>query len=188
MTTIKDSMDEFYAEIAKLPDTLEKTALAQPVTVVPTNTSLTVGKQNPPVYAPPTTPNEPTDAESLKVYTIQQSKSLIANLLETLEALQSMAVSTADGKLVTGYATIGGSAVAALANLNSLALAEQKEKAAVELETQKHQQRIAMLSAKKPNQTNTVNIIAGREEIMKLLAEDQAHVRPEDNSGDDDDN
>jgi hypothetical protein len=93
-----------------------------------------------------------------------------------------MVVTTADGKLVNGYATLGGSITALLAGFNTLGLAERKEVATRELELQKHHQKIELLSAKKPAQRNTVNIIAGREDIMKMLACEGDMSRPIDNS------
>ena len=97
----------------------------------------------------------------------------LANIImqgkSTLEQLQDTVVNTCDGKAINGYATLVASLSKVLDTANSIGMEKSRIKSSIDMENLKHQHKTQQKASENPGTQNTVNIIAGREEVMKML-------------------
>lgn len=122
-----------------------------------------------PTQQPQPQGNEPKSPDEIHDYVLDQCKDIIQQGKETLEQLQDTVINTCDGKAINGYATLLASLGKVLDTANAIGMERSRIKSAVEMENLKHSHKTQI----KPNEggvtKNTLNIIAGREEVMKML-------------------
>ena len=107
--------------------------------------------------------------EDIQNYILSQCQDIIKQGKDTLEQLQDTVVNTCDGKAINGYATLVASLSKVLDTANSIGMEKSRIKSSVELENLKHLHKTQIKSTESPTTNNTVNIVAGREEVMKML-------------------
>ena len=143
-------------------DIEEQKQTALPVKVEPKELTTTEQPQ-PPAIA------EKSSTEDIQNYVLSQCQEIIQQGKTTLEQLQDTVINTCDGKAINGYATLVASLSKVLDTANAIGMEKSRIKSAVDMENLKHQHKTQIKSAE-PNVTkNTVNIVAGREEVMKML-------------------
>jgi len=173
-----ESQDTLLEELKNLSKTLktevkkEKEAAAS----MPSPVSTSV----PTVSAPPVTASDAsitavaapslTD-ENVGDFVLKKSEELVNQSIETVKELQTLVVGTLDVKTMLAYAELLKAATGAIDTLNSLNIEKKKQAAAKELKQMDIDSRQKAIETKKPN--NTVNIIATRDEIIKMLSGDQ---------------
>lgn len=128
----------------------------------PESTELAV--QDPSASVPDT--NNP---EEIQDFVLKQCQDLIKQGKETLEQLQDTVINTCDGKAINGYATLVASLGKVLDTANSIGMEKSRIKSSIEMENLKHKHKTQIKSSEPQNVTNNALIVAGREEIMKML-------------------
>lgn len=116
-----------------------------------------------PIIKPPLT------NEGLSDFILAKTEELVMNGLGTVKDLQQTIGMTMDGKVMAAYANIIAATNTALTTLNAINLEHSKQKAQRELKEME-------LTAKKEigpanNTHQTVNLIANRETILKMLTD-----------------
>lgn len=129
--------------------------------------TLTFNPSSTPISAIPIKP--PLNEDGISDFIIQRTEELVMNGLETVKDLQLVVAGTLDAKAMQGYANIMSATTAALDTLNNINLEKKKIKAQRELKE-------LDIAAKKEigpskNTHNTLNIVASRENILKMLSE-----------------
>lgn len=112
---------------------------------------------------------EDKSPEEIQNYILAQCKDVIMQGKSTLEQLQDTVVNTCDGKAINGYATLLASIGKVMDTANAIANERSRVKSAVEMENLKHKHKTQIKSSEPTNVTNNALIVAGREEIMKML-------------------
>ena len=116
-----------------------------------------------------TIPTSAENPEEIQNYVLEQCKDIIMQGKSTLEQLQDTVVNTCDGKAINGYATLLASLGKVMDTANAIANERSRIKSAVEMENLKHKHKTQIKSSEPQNITNNALIVAGREEIMKML-------------------
>lgn len=133
-------------------------------------------KQPEPISQPPQSTEQinisnssenPTDIQN---YVLKQCQDIILQGKETLEQLQDTVINTCDGKAINGYATLVASLSKVLDTANSIGMEKSRIKSSIEMENLKHQHKTQIKTSGPATTQNTVNIVAGREEVMKMLS------------------
>ncbi len=114
---------------------------------------------------------EDRSPEEIQDYILSQCKDVIMQGKSTLEQLQDTVVNTCDGKAINGYATLLASLGKVMDTANAIANERSRIKSAIEMENLKHKHKTQMKSSEPSNVTNNALIVAGREEIMKMLSQ-----------------
>lgn len=114
---------------------------------------------------------EDKSPEEIQDYILSQCKDVIMQGKSTLEQLQDTVVNTCDGKAINGYATLLASLGKVMDTANAIANERSRIKSAIEMENLKHKHKTQMKSSEPSNVTNNALIVAGREEIMKMLSQ-----------------
>lgn len=153
-------------------DTIDIDTLIEdaPMEVAAESESLPVKKESQlptPTQEPVSSEND--DPKDIQNYILQQCQDIIKQGKDTLEQLQDTVINTCDGKAINGYATLVASLSKVLDTANSIGMEKSRIKSSIELENLKHQHKTQMKSSDSPVTQNTVNIVAGREEVMKML-------------------
>ena len=117
----------------------------------------------------PEIPASNSDSEDIHNYILKQCQDIIMQGKSTLEQLQDTVVNTCDGKAINGYATLVASLSKVLDTANSIGMEKSRIKSSIDMENLKHQHKTQQKASENPGTQNTVNIIAGREEVMKML-------------------
>jgi hypothetical protein len=107
--------------------------------------------------------------ENLSDFILEKAQELIITGLDTVKDLQMTVVNTLDTRAMQGYANIIGATTAAIDTLNAINLERSKQKAQKEIKTMEIEAKKAIGPSK--NTHNTVNLIANRETILKMLQE-----------------
>ena len=111
---------------------------------------------------------EKIKANQTQDYVLDACKKIVANGYDTLASIQDTVISTVDGKAINGYATLIGSLAKVLDTANSIANNKLQLGNQVRIEQMK-----AALKQANANQTNKTtnnfNIVASREEVMKMI-------------------
>ena len=107
-------------------------------------------------------------ANKTQDYVLDACKKIVANGYDTLASIQDTVISTVDGKAINGYATLIGSLAKVLDTANSIANNKLQLGNQVRLEQMKAAAKQAAASQSNKT-TNNFNIVASREEIMKML-------------------
>lgn len=160
-----DDTNDFFNDLMNLPDVIKST----PAVVSQSNT--------PTVYTKPITPAVPAlsvstsgmSPEEIQAYVLSQCQEIIGSTNETLECLKPNIINTCDGKAINGYATLVGNIGKMLEVANSVAAERMKVRSAKELEALKHENKRELQSTKEPDVKNQLNIVATREEIIKMF-------------------
>lgn len=121
------------------------------------------------ISQPPAQTEEPKSPDEIHDYVLNQCKDIIQQGKETLEQLQDTVINTCDGKAINGYATLLASLGKVLDTANAIGMERSRIKSAVEMENLKHSHKIQGRPSEGGVTKNTLNIIAGREEVMKML-------------------
>lgn len=111
---------------------------------------------------------EKIKANKTQDYVLDACKKIVANGYDTLASIQDTVISTVDGKAINGYATLIGSLAKVLDTANSIANNKLQLGNQVRLEQMKAAAKQAAASQSNKT-TNNFNIVASREEIMKML-------------------
>lgn len=114
-------------------------------------------------------PDGNSSSEEIQNYILSQCQDIIQQGKSTLEQLQDTVVNTCDGKAINGYATLVASLSKVLDTANSIGMEKSRIKSSIDMENLKHQHKTQIKSAEPGITKNTVNIVAGREEVMKML-------------------
>ena len=117
----------------------------------------------------PEIPPSNSNSEDIHNYILKQCQDIIMQGKSTLEQLQDTVVNTCDGKAINGYATLVASLSKVLDTANSIGMEKSRIKSSIDMENLKHQHKTQQKASENPGTQNTVNIIAGREEVMKML-------------------
>ena len=112
---------------------------------------------------------EDRSPEEIQDYILSQCKDVIMQGKSTLEQLQDTVVNTCDGKAINGYATLLASLGKVMDTANAIANERSRIKSAIEMENLKHKHKTQIKSSEPSSVTNNALIVAGREEIMKML-------------------
>lgn len=150
-----------------LDDPLDDTATIQETENLPIKKEET--KQDLIIAEQPEIPSTNSDSEDIHNYILKQCQDIISQGKSTLEQLQDTVVNTCDGKAINGYATLVASLSKVLDTANSIGMEKSRIKSAIDMENLKHQHKNQQKASETPGTQNTVNIIAGREEVMKML-------------------
>ena len=118
--------------------------------------------------AQPSVPDT-NNPEEIQDFVLKQCQDLIKQGKETLEQLQDTVINTCDGKAINGYATLVASLGKVLDTANSIGMEKSRIKSSIEMENLKHKHKTQIKSSEPQNVTNNALIVAGREEIMKML-------------------
>lgn len=118
---------------------------------------------------PAVQPDGNSSSEEIQNYILSQCQDIIQQGKSTLEQLQDTVVNTCDGKAINGYATLVASLSKVLDTANSIGMEKSRIKSSIDMENLKHQHKTQIKSAEPGITKNTVNIVAGREEVMKML-------------------
>ena len=118
---------------------------------------------------------EKIKANKTQDYVLDACKKIVANGYDTLASIQDTVISTVDGKAINGYATLIGSLAKVLDTANSIANNKLQLGNQVRLEQMKAAAKQAAASQSNKT-TNNFNIVASREEIMKML--DTVYCQP----------
>ena len=105
--------------------------------------------------------------DNINEFILAKSEELINSTLETIASLKPLISSTADAKSMSGFAEIIKAATGAMDTLNNINIEKRKAKTTRELKQLDADTKKLLANNQKPN--NTVNIVAGRETIMKML-------------------
>lgn len=135
-------------------------------TQITTTESKELVVQEPATTQTPTKSEDPTEIQN---YILSQCQDIIRQGKETLEQLQDTVINTCDGKAINGYATLVASLGKVLDTANSIGMEKSRIKSSIEMENLKHAHKTQMKSAAGPSITNNAVIVAGREEIIKML-------------------
>ena len=115
-----------------------------------------------------TIPAQPSlNDDNLNDFILLNAQKIIKNGLRTIEDLQGIVAATFDSKLLLGYSALIQSTNSSIDTLNKLNMERAKIKAAKEMTLLNIDSKKQLLDGKKPN--NTLNIIATREEIIKMM-------------------
>lgn len=115
--------------------------------------------------------------DNINEFILAKSEELINSTLETIASLKPLISNTADAKSMSGFAEIIKAATGAMDTLNSINIEKRKAKTVKEMKQLDADTKKMLASNQKPN--NTVNIIAGRETIMKMLKTPDAVIEGE---------
>ena len=176
--------DEFLQDLNNLPsqiathepidiDSVEDENTTQVTQLVAPESSDDNSLENPPVSIPPVSSSFDEDVERLKAdktqeYILDACKKIVTNGYDTLASIQDTVIATVDGKAINGYATLIGSLAKVLDTANSIA--NNKLQLGNQVRIEKMRAALKQSSASQANKTtNNINIVAGREEIMKML-------------------
>ena len=111
------------------------------------------------------------DAEKTEGFILESCRKIVEQGFDTLSNLQDTVISTADGKTIAGYANLIGSIGKVLDTANAVSTNKQRMAHQAKMEKLKADLK-KQIAKEAPQQTkNTFNIVAGREEIMKMLSE-----------------
>ncbi len=119
----------------------------------------------------------PLTMDGLSDFVLSKTEELVINGLDTVKGLQQTVGLTLDGKVMAAYANIIAATNTALATLNAINIERSKQKAAKEIKEMDIEAKKAIGPANKTH--NTVNLIANRETILKMLAEGAKTVTDE---------
>jgi len=114
--------------------------------------------------------NSTENPTEIQNYVLKQCQDIILQGKETLEQLQDTVINTCDGKAINGYATLVASLSKVLDTANSIGMEKSRIKSSIEMENLKHQHKAQIKTSGPATTQNTVNIVAGREEVMKMLS------------------
>lgn len=109
------------------------------------------------------------EADKTQQYVLASCKKIVDQGFDTLSNLQDTVIGTADGKTISGYANLIGSIAKILDTANTVAMNNQRMAHQMKLEMLKSELKSKAVKNAQPSQKNTINIVAGREEIMKML-------------------
>lgn len=113
--------------------------------------------------------------DGLSDFVLTKTEELVMNGLDTVKDLQQTVGLTLDGKVMAAYANIIAATNTALATLNAINIERSKQKATRELKELDIASKKEIGPAK--NVKNTVNLIANRETILKMLGEANSSVQ-----------
>jgi len=170
--------DEFLQDLNNLPSQI---ATHEPIDIedqpgdvlLPDTTSSMPVVETVTEYIPSASGLSEDEIEKLKAnqtqdYVLDACKKIVANGYDTLASIRDTVISTVDGKTINGYATLIGSLAKVLDTANSIANNKLQLGNQVRLEQMKAAAKQA--AATQSNKTtNNFNIVASREEIMKML-------------------
>lgn len=122
-----------------------------------------------PAVIQPAQQSDPKSPDEIHDYVLNQCKDIIQQGKETLEQLQDTVVNTCDGKAINGYATLLASLGKVLDTANAIGMERSRIKSSIEMENLKFSHKSQGKSGEGGVTKNTLNIIAGREEVMKML-------------------
>jgi len=105
--------------------------------------------------------------DNLNEFILNNARQIIQNGVQTIKDLQGIVGGTFDAKLLMGYAAVVQATTSSIDSLNKLNIQREQVKANKEIKILDIDARKQITSEKKPN--NTLNIIATREEIIKMM-------------------
>jgi len=114
------------------------------------------------------------DRVDMQDYVMDKSKQLAQLAIEAVEGLQGDVVNSADGKLAQAYATLIGTASKALDTINTIAQEQSRREHDKEMEEIKFKNKLKLAGEgeEKPKSvTNNLNIVASREEMFRMIME-----------------
>jgi hypothetical protein len=162
---VTDSLLEELKNLNKdLTDELKKREDDQPTTIQPTiSASPATVSAVPVVVTPPFVLTE----DNLSEFILQNAQKIIQDGIKTIRDLQPVVGATYDSKLLESYASVVNATTGSIDVLNKINIEKHKIKASKEIKTMDIEAKKMITQQKATN--NTVNIIATREEIMKIL-------------------
>lgn len=111
---------------------------------------------------------EQSKADKTQEYILDACKKIVANGYDTLASIQDTVIATVDGKAINGYATLIGSLAKVLDTANSIA--NNKLQIGNQVRIEKMRAALKQANSAQANKTtNNINIVASREDIMKML-------------------
>lgn len=154
---LKNLNKDLTNELKKQEDE-QTTTLSTPVSASPATVSAT-----PVVVTPPFVLTE----DNLSEFILQNAQKIIQDAVKTIRDLQPIVGSTFDSKLLESYASVVNATTGSIDTLNKLNIEKHKTKASKEMKIMDIEAKKMITQQKTTN--NTVNIIATREEVMKIL-------------------
>ena len=109
------------------------------------------------------------DNTNLNDFILQNAQKIVQEGVKTIKDLQSIVAATFDSKLLLGYAAIVTATTSSIDSLNKLNIEREKFKANKDLKILDIDSKKQLIDGKKQN--NTINIIATREQILKMMNE-----------------
>jgi hypothetical protein len=167
--------DSFLDELKNLGNYLKSDINT---TINPISSTITENVSSVTTIMPPVSgfPSKITE-DNINEFILAKSEELINSTLDTIASLKPLIATTADAKSMSGFAEIIKAATGAMDTLNSINIEKRKAKTTRELKQLEADTKKLLASNQKPN--NTVNIIAGRETIMKMLRSPDAVIEGE---------
>lgn len=105
--------------------------------------------------------------DNLSEFILQNAQKIIQDGVKTIRDLQPIVGATFDSKLLESYAEVVKATTGSIDTLNKLNIEKHKTKASKEMKIMDIEAKKQITQQKVSN--NTVNIIATREEVMKIL-------------------
>lgn len=162
---MNDKNDALLEELKNLNDDLKSAA-----DTIPSVDTPMVDTTTPSVSTAPITPVVPAlTNENLSDFILAKSQEIINSGLTTITALKNDISMTFDARAMSGFAEIVNATNSAIDTLNKINIEQHKSKTARELKIMDITAKKELIDKKKPNVNNNLTIVAGREEIMKML-------------------
>ncbi len=142
------------------------------VPIVPTVSSVSIVSTQVPVVS--STIND----SNLSDYIYQKSEAILNEALDTIQKSKPAVVYSGDGKVMSGYASMVAAAAAVMDTLNAISIERKKHENTKEIKQIdfENKKKLQDLKPKKLNGPKNVNLIATREDLMKLLSDNQYPV------------
>lgn len=115
---------------------------------------------------------------NLSDYIYQKSEAILNEALDTIQKSKPAVVYSGDGKVMSGYASMVAAAAAVMDTLNAISIERKKHENTKEIKQIdfENKKKLQDLKPKKIDGPKNVNLIATREDLMKLLSDNQYPV------------
>lgn len=142
------------------------------VPIVPTVSAVSIVSTQVPVVS--STIND----SNLSDYIYQKSEAILNEALDTIQKSKPAVVYSGDGKVMSGYASMVAAAAAVMDTLNAISIERKKHENTKEIKQIdfENKKKLQDLKPKKIDGPKNVNLIATREDLMKLLSDNQYPV------------
>lgn len=139
------------------------------VPIVPTVSAVSIVSTQVPVVS--STIND----SNLSDYIYQKSEAILNEALDTIQKSKPAVVYSGDGKVMSGYASMVAAAAAVMDTLNAISIERKKHENTKEIKQIdfENKKKLQDLKPKKIDGPKNVNLIATREDLMKLLSDNQ---------------
>jgi hypothetical protein len=177
MNTDINNADTLLEELKNLNNTLKAEIVRERSAITEEETNESIITLIPSASSVPSVPiiAEPVlDEDGLSKFILETSQKIIKTGLETIESLKTTIAATEDAKSMQGFAEIVTATNNVINTLNTINIEKRKAATAKEIKTMDIEARKQLKPATKVT-NNNLNLIASREQIVKMLEEVEAN-------------